>query len=381
MGESACFTATFRAMRPLHTGATMNTVRYAERRERLRALMHEKALDALLISHEANRYYLSGFELHDPQKNETSGYLLLTADGNDWLCTDARYKDAAARLWDTERIFIYTGRTAAEVNGLIKETLPKAGGAVGFEAKSLSVAFFQQLSDGLSMTRADGLAEQLRVIKEPEEIERLRRACALNHRLMEWVPSVCRPGRTEAAVAWDIEKFFRENGASALSFDSIVAVGPNAALPHAIPGATVITDNCPVLIDVGCRVDDYCSDQTRTLWVGDRPTDAFRKTMDLVRRAQDAAIQAMRPGMKVADIHACAHKVFADAGEAPHFTHSLGHGIGLETHEAPGMSPRVDAELRPGMVVTVEPGLYYPQWGGIRWEYMVLVTEDGVEVL
>ncbi|UZP66400.1 Xaa-Pro peptidase family protein [Desulfovibrio mangrovi] len=355
----------------------MTPQRYAERRERLRALMHEKQLDALFISHEANRYYLSGFELHDPQKNESSGYLLICSDGRDWLCTDSRYKDAAARLWDTERVFIYTGRSATELNTLMRQLKL---GRIGFEAKSLSVSFFEQLSEEVCMERADGLVEELRVIKEPEEVERMRRSCALNHRLMEAVPAFCRPGRTEADVAWDIEKFFRENGASGLAFDSIVAVGPNAALPHAIPGADRIVENCPVLIDVGCRVDDYCSDQTRTLWVGDRPSPAFQRTMELVRAAQDAAIREIRPGMKVADVHACARKVFEDAGVEAHFTHSLGHGVGLETHEAPGVSPRVDAELKPNMIITVEPGLYYPEWGGIRWEYMVLVTEGGAEI-
>lgn len=356
----------------------MHTHRHAERREKLRALMHANGLDALFISHEANRYYLSGFELHDPQKNESSGYLLITADGKDWLYTDSRYKDAAARLWDAERIFIYTGRSAQEINAHIAG-LPVS--TIGFEAKTLSVAFFEHLAPGLSMRASDGLVEKLRVIKEPEEIERMRRSCALNHRLMDWVPSVCRPGRSEAQIAWDIERFFRENGASGLAFDSIVAVGPNAALPHAIPGETKVTENCPLLIDVGCRMDDYCSDQTRTIWVGDKPTEAFTTTMRQVRAAQDAAIQALRPGMKVADLHGAARKVFEAEGVAAHFTHSLGHGIGLETHEAPGVSPRVDTTLEPNMIITVEPGLYYPEWGGIRWEYMVLVTEDGAEVL
>ncbi len=355
----------------------MNRIRYEERRERLRVLMREHGLDSLLISHEANRYYLSGFELKDPQKNESSGYLVIRKDGRDWLCTDPRYRDAAARLWDEDHIFIYSGRAATELNALLRGL----GGTIGFEARSVSLAFHDDLSDGLTLRRADGLVEKLRIIKEPEEVDRLRRACALNHQLMEWVPSVCLPGRTEAQVAWDIEKFFRDNGASGLSFDSIVAVGPNAALPHAVPGETVLTDNCPILIDVGCRMDDYCSDQTRTLWVGDRPTKEFSDTMDQVRAAQDAAIAGMRPGMPVAEAHLLARNVFEQAGVERFFTHSLGHGIGLETHEAPGLSPRVDATLTPGMVVTVEPGLYYPSWGGVRWEYMVLITEDGVDVL
>lgn len=346
------------------------------RREKLRALMDEKGIDALFISHEANRYYLSGFELHDGQKNEYAGYLLITKDGKDWLFTDSRYWDAAKRLWDESRIFIYRATAAASINAHIKQLGYKR---VGFEARTIPYAFHKVFAEGLTCVEGDGLVEQLRVIKDAHEIECLKKACALNHKLMQWVPSVCRPGRTERAVAWDIEKFFRDNGASELAFASIVAVGKNAALPHAIPGDTVITEECPVLIDVGCRLDDYCSDQTRTLWVGSNPTDEFKRTMEFVRTAQDASIAAMEPGMPAKEAHAVAANVFADAGVAEYFTHSLGHGVGLETHEAPSVNSRSDAVLQPGMVVTAEPGLYYPEWGGIRWEHMVLITEDGAE--
>ena len=355
---------------------------YAERREKLRSLMREQDIDALFISHDANRYYLSGFELKDPQKNESSGYLLICADGNDWLCTDARYKDAAARLWNTERIFIYSGNAAEQINRLIAKELR---GTLGFEARSLSVAAFEKLSANLpadlTLNPADGLVEKLRMIKDSREIAALRESCALNHRLMEWIPSVLAPGRTEIEIAWDIERFFRENGASGLAFESIVAIGPNAALPHAIPGTDILTENCPILIDVGCRLHDYCSDQTRTFWVGDTPSDDFLRTRDLVQKAQQAAIDKIRPGLPVAEAHRIAKAVFEDACAETHFTHSLGHGIGLETHEAPGVSLRVQTVLQKGMVITVEPGLYYPEWGGVRWEFMALVTEDGVELL
>lgn len=356
----------------------MTPEQYTARRENLRRKMHDAGLDAMFINHEANRFYLSGFELHDPQKNESSGYLIITKDGKDWLCTDSRYTDAAHRLWDHEHVFIYSGKSANQLNGLLKRI---AKGTVGFEARTMSVAFHEKISDGLNMQPADGLVERLRMIKEPEEIDAMRRSCALNHTLMQHAPSFLRPGRTEAQVAWDIEQFFRNNGASEMAFESIVAVGPNAALPHAIPDTTIITDNCPVLIDVGCRVDNYCSDQTRTFWVGDSPTGIFQSTMQLVRKAQDKAIASLRPGMSVAEAHRTARAVFEDACVDDHFTHSLGHGIGLETHEFPGVNHRTDVHLQPGMIVTIEPGLYYADWGGVRWEYMVLITEDGAEVL
>ncbi|MCT4627663.1 aminopeptidase P family protein [Halodesulfovibrio sp.] len=348
---------------------------YKARRDKLRALMDEKGIEALFISHEANRFYLSGFELHDGQKNEYAGYLFITKDGKDWLFTDPRYQDAAKRLWDDSHIYIYKGSASASINEHIKQL---GYSTIGFEANTIPYAFLKVLAGGLQCVEGDGLVEKLRIIKDEHEIACLKEACALNHKLMQWVPSVCRPGRTEKAVAWDIEKFFREHGASELAFASIVAVGPNAALPHAIPDDTVITDECPILIDVGCRLNDYCSDQTRTFWVGSHPSDEFQRTMELVRTAQDTAIASMEPGMPVKEAHAIASKVFADAGVEEAFTHSLGHGIGLETHEAPSVNMRSDAILQPGMVVTAEPGLYYPEWGGVRWEHMVLVTENGV---
>lgn len=356
----------------------MDRETFALRREKARALMRERGLDALLVSHAANRFYLSGFELHDPQCNESAGRLLLTADGQDWLCTDARYLDAARRLWDENRIFIYGGDAAGQLRTLLRE---KAAGRIGVETCCVSADFYRQLAPGLRLVRAGGLVEDLRIIKDAAEIAAMERSCALNHRLMEWIWPRLTPGRTEAQISWDIEVFFREHGASELAFANIVAVGPNAALPHYEPGDVPLGEECPVLIDVGARLDRYCSDQTRTFWVGENPPPQFMVAMQLVRTAQETAIAAMRPGMKASEAYRAAHEVFAHEGVAAAFTHGLGHGIGLETHEAPSLSPRCETVLRPGMVVTVEPGLYYPEWGGIRREFMVLVEEDGVRIL
>ncbi len=356
----------------------MNAQRYEARREALRAAMREKGLSALLVSYAANRFYLSGFELHDEQLNESAGYLLVTADGNDWLCTDPRYLDAARRLWPEERVFIYSGDAAGQLNALIKD---KVRGTVGFEAKTTTLTFFDKFAPGLALERADGMVEALRIIKEPEEIELMRRSAALNHRMMEWLPSVLASGRTEKEIGWDIEKYFREHGASGLSFPCIVAAGVNGSLPHYRAGNAVLTENCPILVDVGARLDLYCSDQTRTFWVGDKPADHYTRALEQTKAAQAAAIKIMRPGLPVADAYRAARAHFEAQGVAAQFTHALGHGIGLETHEPPSLNPRNEMILKPGMTVTVEPGLYYPEWGGIRWEYMVLVTEDGVEIL
>lgn len=354
----------------------------AARRERLRQALHTLKLDAMLVSLDANRYYLSGFEAHDPQINESAGHLLVLANGEDWLYTDARYLDAARRLWNADHVFIYRGTAFAEMGAHL------AGlgcGRVGFEAGILTLDAFERLRDaasGVDWVRADGQTEALRRVKDADEIARLRQACELNHVLMEALPDWLEPGVTEADLAWQIERFFRENGASGLAFPSIVGYGPNAALPHYTPSETVrLTEETCVLVDVGCRLDDYCSDQTRTFWVGERPTDAFRRTMDAVRGAQQTALEAMRPGMPVCEAYRLAHAHFEALGVDAFFTHSLGHGIGLQTHEAPSLNSRNETPLVPGMVVTVEPGLYYPAWGGVRWEYMALVTEDGVDIL
>ncbi len=357
----------------------MNTAVYEKRREALRKKMFAAGLDALFISHAANRFYLSGFELHDPQFNESAGRLIITQDGKDWLCTDARYLDAARRIWDEERIFIYGGDAAADIGKLLRKNVR---GRIGVEKNIVSAAFYQKLSHGLSLSSAQGLVESLRIIKDSTEIALMEKSCELNHRLMEWVYTELHIGRSEADLSWAIEKYFREHGASELAFSNIVAVGPNAALPHAIPGETCITHNSPVLIDVGCRLGDYCSDQTRTFWVGDSDTPVhFMLTQQLVRTAQEAAIAAIRPGQVCSDIYKIARDVFEDEGVAEAFTHGLGHGVGLETHEAPSLSPRCHTVLKPGMIVTVEPGLYYSEWGGVRREFMVLVEEEGCRIL
>ena len=356
----------------------MNRQHFEARREKLRPLMHKAGLSALLVTLDANRFYLSGFELHDPQANESSGCLIIAADGKDWLCTDSRYRDAAKRLWDEDRIFIYHGKAMEQINELLKQNFT---GTIGFEAKNINYDAFGVVSDGLSMERADGMIESLRIIKEPVEIERMEKACVLNHKLMEWVPGVLKPGRTEAQLAWDIEQFFRNHGAEGLSFSSIVAVGPNAALPHAEPGCDRITDNCCVLVDVGCRLNDYCSDQTRSFWVGNTPDPAFVRNLKFIKDAQAKAIKAIRPGVTASEVYKVARAYLDEKGVGEYFTHGLGHGIGLQTHEAPSLSPLNSSVLQAGMIITVEPGVYFPGHIGLRWEYMVLVTEDGARVL
>lgn len=351
---------------------------FAARRERLRARMAEQKLPALLVTNAVNRYYLSGFELHDSQCNESVGWLVVFADGHDLLMTDARFTDAATRLWPKDDLLIYgAGKHAA----LAERLAPRGVRALGFDPKAVNVFDYDALRAHFELVPASGLVEGLRRVKEPAEIELLRAACGLNHRIMRALPDVIAPGMSEAEVAWAIERMFREAGAEGLSFPSIVGVNQNAALPHAIPGEAKIHREGFVLVDAGCRLAAYCSDQTRTFWVGRDPSERFQETKRLVVAAQKAAMQVIRPGEPIAGAYKAARAVFEAAGCADQFTHSLGHGIGLETHEGPSLSPSAEGVFVPGMVITVEPGLYDAAWGGVRWEYMVVVTETGCTAL
>lgn len=360
---------------------------FAARRDKLRNIMRAAGLDALLVSRPANRFYLSGFELHDPQPGESAGMLLITADGNDWLATDGRYEAAAARFWDKKHIYIYGGNAVSDLRKLIAAN----ASIVGIEAKNSSWDFARRLGQqpdkgfSAAIVPADGLVEKLRIIKDVEEIKALEASFALNHKMFSWLESEVTGGKTknstEKALDWAIERFFRENGAQELAFSTIVASGPNAALPHAIPGNCPLEQNAPLLVDAGCRVDYYCSDQTRVFWPGPKPSENYTRTLKLVQSAQQAALEMMRPGVICSDVYHAARKVFEKAGVEKNFNHGLGHGVGLETHEAPSLSPRCSTRLAPGMAVTVEPGLYYPEWGGVRWEYTVLVEDDGVKIL
>lgn len=358
---------------------------YALRRERLRKKIIESGLDMLLVSSAPNRFYLSGFELHDPQPNESAGLLLLTASGEDWLLTDSRYALAAEKLWPVERICVYTRQEKA-----VAELFIRHGNLAGLESAALSWDFVRHLKQLLGnrvfIHSANELVEELRVIKDKSEINALRQSFKLNHQMFDWLDKKISAGfddqtMTEVELAWEIERLFHEQGAQELAFSTIAATGKNSAKPHAIPGRDNIACGHVLLVDAGCRVNNYCSDQTRSWWIGPDPSEDFHKTMTLVRNAQKAAFAVMRPGISCAEVYAAARKVFEEAGVASAFTHGLGHGVGLETHEAPRLSARSTDILEEGMVVTVEPGLYFPEWGGIRWENTVLVTNSGMEIL
>ncbi len=354
--------------------------KHTERRDRFRQKLEQQGLQAYLVLQPANRFYLSGFELHDPQHNESAGCLLITAKGQDYLCTDARYMEAARRIWQGTDVFLYRQNR----NKQLGEFLQQLGlQELGFESRIMSYETYAALKEHVQLEPCPGLVEDLRRIKDDQEIASLQDSCSLNHQVLNQIEQeITQPGINEKELAWRIEVLFRERGASELAFPAIVAQGPNAALPHHRPGNDLLQPHQPLLIDSGARLHDYCSDQSRTYWLSpDDPPDYFRKTRELVRQAQDLALQSIEPELPAQELYQKVWDFFAGHGVPEQFTHALGDGIGLETHEAPSLGPNSQDILLPGMVLTIEPGLYYPQWGGVRWEYMVLVTADGSRTL
>jgi len=357
-------------------------MRYQQRINKIQAVLRRKKLDGLLVSQPENRRYLSGYSALDHGIAETAGLLLIPAKGDSWLLTDFRFKLQA----EAEAGFLHVGLYPKGLLSLLQEMLPDLGlRTLGFESQYTLHSFAEKLSGlskktGVRFVPTTDLVERLRVIKDEDEIAKLRASVDLNEKVFEKVyRSIC-PGQTEREIALVIESAMRRMGAQSPSFDTIVATGSNSALPHAVPGMKVIEGGQPLMIDMGLILDGYCSDMTRTFVVGE-PDEHFLAIHRLVRRAQLAAIAVIRAGVAAAKVDAIARDIIAAAGYGSAFGHSLGHGVGLAVHEEPRLSSRTGKKLEAGMVVTVEPGIYIPEWGGVRLENMVVVREDGCEVL
>lgn len=351
----------------------------------LQTLLLENGLDALLISCPENRRYLSGFTATDSHLNESSGFLLISRDAA-FLLTDFRYRDWAQAEAPLFEVRSYTSGMAK----LLAELLGQLGlRHVGFEAPFLTYATYQKIvqeaeTAGLQVAwqPLDQLVEQLRAIKDPEEISLIRRSLAITERVLVQVGATLRAGLTEAEVAWRLEQALREAGAEGPSFPPMVAAGPNAARPHHHPGERQLQTGEAIIIDMGAVYQGYCSDMTRTFYLGE-PDARFKEVYTIVRRAQLAAEAGMKAGLSSDAADGLAREVIAAAGYGEAFGHSLGHGVGLAVHEHPSLSPVKERAviLKAGMITTVEPGIYLPEWGGVRLEDMVLIQEDGARLL
>jgi Xaa-Pro aminopeptidase len=309
---------------------------------------------------------------------------LLISHSQALLATDFRYVEQARQEAPDYEV--------TQIKGDLSNWLPELLCALrwrrlGFEGNHISFATHQKLSEAiqtkqlhLELIPTTALVEHLRSTKEPEELELIGKAIKLTDAAFQYAKATIRPHMTEMEAAWEIESFLRQGGSEGIPFDIIVASGPNSALPHAKPGRRIIQSGEPVLIDMGARMDGYCSDFSRTLCLG-RPDENLLGIYDIVLKAQLAAIEGIESGMNAPQADALARSVIEKSGYGDAFGHSLGHGVGLEVHELPTLGPVSSDLLSDGMVFTIEPGIYIAGWGGVRIEDMVILEEGKIRVL
>jgi Xaa-Pro aminopeptidase len=347
------------------------------RLEQIRQLMAAENMEGLLITQPENRRYLSGF-------TGSAGVLIITAN-RQVIATDSRYYEQVRQQcvgWELVEVgYDFTGNMLE-----LLRSLGLGARAVGFEAGHISVATLhaweRALLGRLILVHTDGFVEQLRMRKDDEEIALVKKAVALADEAFAYLVTVIRVGMTEVQAAWELESYMRTHGAEAVSFAPIVAAGPNAAKPHAQPTDRPLQQGEPIVLDFGCMVNGYCSDITRTICLGEPADNQYRVVWNTVRQAQQAALLGARGGMTGVEVDKLARDVIYKAGYTlEHFGHGLGHSLGLAIHENPRFGFSYPHQVPVGAVVTVEPGIYIPGWGGVRLEDVVVTREDGVEVL
>ncbi|MEW6523111.1 MAG: Xaa-Pro peptidase family protein [Bacillota bacterium] len=340
------------------------------RTQTLRERMAREGVNALLVTRPENRLYLSGF-------SGSAGALLVFPDAA-YLLTDFRYLEQAQEQSPDFTVV----KADREYHGTVSELMGKhAATTLGFEKDHVTFGMYQMFKDklpGVELVGVSGWVEQLRRVKDPGEIEKIARAQSLVDQgfgqLLEWMAA----GMSEEEVALELECMLRRLGARRMAFEIIVVSGPRASLPHGQPTGRRLGAGDLVTIDVGVTLDGYCCDMTRTVVVGAAGAEEQR-IYNVVLRAQEAALEAIKPGLTGVQVDAVARDIIGQAGLGERFGHGLGHGVGLAVHEGPGLSPLAPADvvLEAGNVVTVEPGVYIPGWGGVRIEDLVVVTAGG----
>jgi len=338
------------------------------------AKLKQEAIDGLIVSSAANISYLTKFESRD-------SCLLVSKKGNVYF-TDSRY------IAETKEIIKGTAALKEikdSVFNLISETCLNLGlKRVGFEEKHLSFAQYKKISKTLSkktnLIPTYNLIEKLRQIKEPEELEKIKKAVRITLEAFKFIEGFNSAGRTEIEIVGELERFIRYHGAGNSAFQIIVASGPNSSYPHHIPTHKRIKQDEPLLIDIGVDYLGYKSDLTRVFFLG-KISLCIKRTYDIVLQAQKRAISKIKPAVRISEIDRASRQYIADKGYGRFFGHSLGHGVGLEVHEQPRISAKENGLLVPGMVFTLEPAIYLPRRFGIRIEDMVLVTKKGCEEL
>ena len=343
---------------------------------RLRAKMKEMDLEALLVSTPENRQYLSGF-------TGSAGYLLISQD-KAILATDFRYVEQAggqAPLFEILQVGAWSW--------LLEQLENMGAHAVGFESQHMTMAAYRRIVAAVkelpsekrpTIKATSDLVENLRAVKDKIELALLEKVISISDKAMETVTPGIQPGDTEREIAWRMEKTMRELGADSLSFDTIVAAGPNGAMPHHRASDRPVKAGEPIVIDMGAKLNGYCSDITRTICIGE-PDEQFKKIYNLVLGAQLTAIATIAPNINGEKADMLARDVLDNAGYKGKFGHSLGHGIGLAVHEYPRVGPTSSDNLEESMVFSVEPGIYLTGWGGVRIEDLVVLEREGVRPL
>jgi len=355
--------------------ASLTPIEVSERLPRLRALFPAAEIDALIVSAPANIRYLTGF-------TGSAGIVVVT--GDDFvLVSDGRYREQAVDQVSRSGAGARVAISSTSQRDLLVSAL-RATRRIGLEAEHVSWStqrrYDSEWFPGRGLIATTGLVESLRRVKEPDELVRIELAAEIADAALAMMRPRLLDSPTEIEFARELDMTMRTLGATRPSFETIVASGPNGALPHARPSSRSIEPGDLVVIDFGAVVDGYCSDMTRTIAVGDVSATAQRM-LEVVTKAQAAGVAAVRPGVAARDVDAMCRSVIEQAGWADAFSHGTGHGVGLDIHEAPGVGSTSDATLAIGDVVTVEPGVYLPEHGGVRVEDTVVVTVEGCRPL
>ena len=346
------------------------------RLQKLRDRLAENEVDAIMVSQPENRRYLSGFD--------GSSAFILISGGKAVLATDFRYTEQALSQAPDYEILRIANSIADWFPGLISDSKVKR---LGFEAGDITIDLHQKLIDSLNKKKVatelvpvNGLVESLRLVKEPGEIELIKKAVEIADATYEYIEGIIEAGMTEKKIAWEIEKCLRDGGSQTVPFEIIVASGPNAALPHAMPTERVINSGDPIVIDMGARYQGYVSDLSRTVCAG-APDSTFKKVYHTVLDAQLAAMSIIKEGITGHGADRAARTVIKQAGYGEAFGHALGHGVGLAPHELPRLGPGAKEPLTEGMVFTVEPGIYLTGWGGVRIEDTVMIEKGEMKAI
>jgi Xaa-Pro aminopeptidase len=350
----------------------------SRRIEKLKEKISQSNLDGVVILHGDNRRYYSGF-------SGSNGILIISSKKN-YLITDGRYQEQAAIESPDFEIVMISREEGKDLMTTFSRLLSsiEIGKNLGFEADTVSVksydSSFKKLTE-FNFIPADDIIRSFRYRKEPDELNEIRKAIEIAEKSYREIEQMFAAGVTERRVAAELEYYMRMNGAMKASFDVIVGSGPNSALPHAKVSDRVFQLGDSVVIDWGAISESgYCSDMTRTIFIG-RPNDEMLSVYRVVYGAQLYALDAVKPGVTTGELDSIARKIITDAGYGEYFSHGLGHGVGTVVHEGISVSEGRTEVLEPGMVITIEPGIYLPGKGGVRIEDMVLVTETGSEIL